>query len=76
MKIENCTIITSDNSIFEVSPEELKNVKNNTIIHESRLGSDLAGQLRTLLSADPDAAAAEQCWPSMKQEIIWRGFGH
>lgn len=59
MKIENCTIITSDNSIFEVSLEELENVKNNIIIHESNLSADLAGQLATFLSGDPDAAAAE-----------------
>ena len=62
MKIENCIIITDDDSILEMSPAELNECYHgNSVIHSSKLSSSVLGELGefTGKSADIDAAAAE-----------------
>ena len=62
MKIENCIIITDDDSILEMTPAELYECYHgNSVIHSSQLSSLVLGELGkfTVKSADTNAVAAE-----------------
>ena len=41
MRIENVTIVTRDDSVVELTKEELENFKGNVVIHEKQLEAEL-----------------------------------
>lgn len=61
MRIENCTIITYDDSILEMSPKEMKNFKGNFVCLESNLPFDLKKEIKVFKQGSPNtnASAAE-----------------
>ena len=62
MRIENCTIITHDDSILEMSPEEMEDFKGNLVCLESSLPLDLKKEIKLYKkgSRNFDASAAAE----------------
>ena len=59
MRIENCIIITKDDSIIEMTHEEKRGLKGNIVIHEKQLKSEIDNPEAWGILLDTDTAAAE-----------------
>ena len=74
MRIDNCLIITSDDSYIELKPEEIRHFSGNVIVNEALLGnwSKVVAHWRGFAKelADVDPSCADHGRPLMHKEVV------